>query len=357
MTQQIKNKQDLPAVLVTGGAGYIGSTIALLLAQKGYFVVVVDHKNPATCLLGMTLTADQFVYVQADIAQRAIIQTVCATYAIVACIHCAAFIEVGESVKQPQAYYNNNVIKSIQLIDALRAAHVTKIIFSSSCAVYGKPKYLPLDEQHPKEPVSPYGCTKLFVETVLQDYAQAYGVQYGILRYFNAAGALPNYWLGERHTPESHLIPLALQAAYTQQPFTVFGSDYPTSDGTCVRDYIHVADLACAHMKTLEYLLQTEQSIICNLGTGTGYSVLQVLQTIETVTGSTIKKVFIPRRPGDPDTLVATANHAMKMLEWKPHSTLAEIIASAHQFYQQLSTANQTKTLASTAKDDIPLGV
>lgn len=357
MTQKVKNKQDRPAILVTGGAGYIGSTIALLLAQKGYFVVVIDHKNPATCFLSLTLTADQFVYIQADIAQRAIIQTVCETYAIVACIHCAAFIEVGESVKQPQAYYHNNVVKSIQLIDALRAAHVTNIIFSSSCAVYGKPQYLPLDEQHPKAPMSPYGCTKLFVESILQDYAQAYGIHYGILRYFNAAGALPNYWLGERHTPESHLIPLALHAAYTQQPFTVFGSDYPTPDGTCVRDYIHVADLAYAHIKTLEYLLQKQESIICNLGTGTGYSVLQVLQTIETVTGSTIQKVFIPRRPGDPDTLVATAHHATNMLGWKPQLNLTEMIASAHQFYQQLSTANHRKTLASTAKDDIPLGV
>ncbi len=351
------NAKNRPAILVTGGAGYIGSIIALLLAQRGYFVVVVDHRNQATFPLRFILSPEHGVYVQSDIANRTLIQQVCTQYNIIACIHCAAFIEVGESVKQPQAYYNNNVIKSIQLIDTLRVAGVKKIMFSSSCAVYGKPQYMPLDEQHPKNPISPYGRTKLIVESVLQDYAQAYGIQYGILRYFNAAGALPDYWLGERHDPETHLIPCALRAAYTQQAFTIFGSDYQTPDGTCVRDYLHIADLADAHCKTLEYLLITQESIICNLGTGSGYSVQQVLQTIETVTGYSIQKIYAPRRAGDPDTLVASATHATQMLGWKPQRALCEIITSAHQFHQQIyETTNQNKTIASLTKDDIPLG-
>lgn len=355
--QKTKDAKNRLAILVTGGAGYIGSTIALLLVQRGYFVVVVDHRNQATFPLRFILSSEHGVYVQSDIANRTLIQHVCVTYNIIACIHCAAFIEVGESVKQPQAYYNNNVIKSIQLIDTLRAAGVKKIMFSSSCAVYGKPQYMPLDEQHPKNPISPYGRTKLIVESVLQDYAQAYGIQYGILRYFNAAGALPDYWLGERHDPETHLIPCALRAAYTQQPFTIFGSDYQTLDGTCVRDYLHIADLADAHCKTLEYLLATPESIICNLGTGSGYSVQQVLQTIETVTGYSIKKIYAPRRAGDPDTLVASAAHAMQLLGWKPQRALHEIITSAHQFHQLVyETTNQNKTIASLTKDDIPLG-
>jgi len=256
-------------------------------------------------------------------------------YAIDAVMHFAADIEVGKSVISPAAFYNNNVINTIQLLDLMRHHHVKTFIFSSSCAVYGTPQWLPLTEDHPKNPISPYGKTKLMIEMILEDYAHAYGLNYVALRYFNAAGAWPEQQLGEHHEPETHVIPLLLRAAQNKTPFAIFGTDHDTADGTCIRDYLHVRDIADAHLQALYYLKAGNQSDCFNLGTGTGVSVQELISAVEQVCNT--KLTILPRekRAGDPALLVADPSKAHAALGWQPHhSDLHTILESAYNYTQ-----------------------
>ncbi|MGE4168582.1 MAG: UDP-glucose 4-epimerase GalE [Candidatus Babeliales bacterium] len=316
------------AVLVLGGAGYIGSHTAYLLAKSGYHPVIIDsfvhnqYCNPSWATI-----------IRADYADETVLTKVLTTYPIKAVMHFAACIEVGESVKHPLKFYENNVSKTIALLNILRAHQIQQIIFSSSCAVYGTPQKIPLTEDHPHNPISPYGKTKAMVEAILQDVGHAYGIRSICLRYFNAAGALAQEGLGEQHKPETHIIPLLLQAARKQTPFSVFGNDYETKDGTAIRDYLHVLDIAHAHVAALKHLEQGKQSDYFNLGTGKGTSVKQMVQTVEAITKMPIKIQWEKRRAGDPAILVADPTKAQTILQWQPkYSELEFIISSALAF-------------------------
>lgn len=313
-------------ILVVGGAGYIGSHTSWLLAQKNYSVIILDalvHEQPADFPWA--------TFIQGDFGDQQLVRKIFSEYAIDTVMHFAAFIEVGESVQDPAKYYRNNVVKTIQLLDVMCQYGVNKIIFSSSCAVYGNPVRLPLDENHPTNPVSPYGRTKLMIEYVLQDYAVAYGLRYVALRYFNAAGGLSAQGLGEFHQPESHIIPILLAAARNKKPFNIFGTDYDTIDGTCVRDYVHVLDIAQAHVQASEYLEAGGKSDIFNLGTGRGYSVKELVDLAQEVCNIDIQISYGPRRPGDAQELVASATKVSQVLGWQPqHSDMLEIMRSAY---------------------------
>lgn len=315
-------------ILITGGAGYIGSHIAYNFAQKGYHVLLLD-----TFLHNQRCNPPWATIIKEDFANPEILKTIFTQHAIHAVVHCAALIEVGESVINPATYYENNVAKTIALLHSMVKHGVKKCIFSSSCAIYGNPEFLPLTEDHPQKPLSPYGTTKRMVETILKDFHAAYGLEYVCLRYFNAAGALPEEGLGEQHNPESHLIPRALSAALEQSPFTVYGSDYDTKDGTAIRDYVHVLDIAQAHVQALHHLDSGKPSDCFNLGTGHGFSIKEVLQTIERVCYLKIKTVFAKRRSGDAPRLVADPLRAETILGWKRNfSQLEFIIKSAYAF-------------------------
>lgn len=325
-------KEMNKVVLVIGGAGYIGSHTSWLLAQQGFRVVILD-----ALVHQQSVHLPWATFVQGDFGDQQLLKKIFSEYAIDTVMHFAAFIEVGESVIDPAKYYNNNVIKTIQLLDVMREYGVSKLIFSSSCAVYGNPVHLPLDEEHPTNPVSPYGRTKLMIEYALHDYAVAYGLRYVALRYFNAAGGLTEQGLGECHKPESHIIPIVLAAARNNKPFNIFGTDYNTSDGTCVRDYIHVLDIARAHVQASEYLNAGGQSQILNLGTGVGYSVKELVAYAQEVSGTQIQINYGPRRPGDAQTLVADATKVTKLLGWQPqHSDMREIMRSAQEWQVNL---------------------
>ncbi len=319
-------------ILVTGGAGYIGSHTVLELLHQNHTVVVIDK------VCSFQINHPNVTYFQCDIADTPILKTICARYTIDAVIHCAAFIEVGASVVNPAAYYENNVIKTVIFLETMRACSITTIIFSSSAAVYGTPHTLPIPETHSCNPISPYGKTKLIIEQVLEDYRVAYSFKYRALRYFNACGAYPEYHLGERHEPETHLIPRMLQAVIDNAPFTLYGDDYETPDGTCVRDYVHVRDIARAHRLALEHLQETGKSGVTNLGTTHGYSVKEIIQAVEQVTQ---KKVIIQkmgRRAGDPAYLIADTTQAKNLLNWQPqYSDIRLIVSSAYTFMQQQS--------------------
>lgn len=315
-------------ILITGGAGYIGSHVAYLFAQQGYAVILLDnfihnqHCNPPWATI-----------IKADYADTAVLEQIFLHNTIKAVVHCAALIEVGESVNNPGAYYETNVAKTITLLKTMVKHGVKKCIFSSSCAVYGVPEYVPLTEEHPKKPISPYGTTKLMVETILHDFQKAYGLEFVSLRYFNAAGALPEEGLGEQHVPESHLIPRALQAALEQTPFHVYGDDYATKDGTAVRDFVHVLDIAHAHRLALIHLDKGNPSDSFNLGTGTGFSIKEIIETVQKVCHASIKTFFEKRRSGDPALLIADPMRAETILGWKPlYSNLEYIIQSAYAF-------------------------
>lgn len=317
-------------VLITGGAGYIGSSAAYLLYKSGYEVVIVDtynHNQPFNCLWA--------TIIRADITDYEAMLAIFKQYTFHAVMHFAGFIEVGESVIRPDTFYHNNVIATILLLDFMRAFDVKQFVFSSSCAVYGIPQFVPIDETHPFAPASPYGKTKLAIEYVLQDYSNAYGLNYVALRYFNAAGACIEQGLGEWHKPETHVIPLLLCAAAAETPFTILGSDYDTPDGTCIRDYVHVLDIADAHVKALKYLESERRSDVFNLGSGVGYSVKQLVSHVEHICAKQVKTVYEPRRQGDVPVLVANSAKAQKVLGWRAEqSSLDTILTSAWHWEQ-----------------------
>lgn len=313
-------------LLVTGGAGYIGSHMVRLLLEQGHDVVTLDNLSSG---YRDAVTGGGFVL--GDLANRALLDVVFANHPFDAVLHFASLIQVGESMREPGRYYQNNVSNTLNLLDAMVRHDVRKFVFSSSAAIFGEPVATPIDENHVKAPVNPYGHSKLMVEQILSDYDQAHGLKSVSLRYFNAAGADPDGRLGERHEPETHLIPLVLQAAMGKRPhITVFGQDYNTPDGTCIRDYVHVADLCQAHLQALGYLGEQGESTAFNLGNGQGFSVNQVIEVARKVSGRHIPVVYSTRRIGDPARLVADSALAQEKLGWSPHhADLEQIIAHA----------------------------
>lgn len=317
-------------ILVTGGAGYIGSHTAKALAGAGLEPVVLDNLGN-----GHRWAVRWGPLVEMDLGDRESLRAVFHKYRIDAVIHFAALIEAGESVEEPAKYFRNNVVNTLNLLDAMREAGIGRIVFSSTAAVYGNPRESPMTEDHPQQPVNPYGESKLMVERLLQWHERAYGLAWTTLRYFNAAGADPDGQLGEAHNPETHLIPRAIAAAHGDLPkLQVFGSDYETPDGTAVRDYIHVTDLAAAHVRALERLAQGRPSGAFNLGTGRGYSVREVIAAVERIGQRRVPIREAPRRPGDPAMLVADATSAGRELGWSAaHSSLDEIVETAWNWY------------------------
>ena len=319
-------------VLVTGGAGYIGSHACKALARAGYTPVVFDNLYN-----GHKWSVKWGPLEVGDLTDRFRLEQVMRTYKPIAVIHFAAFAYVGESVEHPGKYYRNNVVGTLNLLDVMRDFGVDQLIFSSTCASYGIPLHMPIGEDHPQDPINPYGASKLMVERIVKDYAHAYGLKSIFLRYFNAAGADPEGEIGEVHDPETHLIPLVLKVALKKLPdITLFGNDYDTPDGSCIRDYIHVSDLVDAHVLALNVLQQGRCSLAYNLGNGNGFSVLEVIDTAKKVTGCPIPVKIGPRREGDPAQLVANATKAYQELGWKPnHLKLEEIIKTAWHWEQK----------------------
>ncbi|NJL48614.1 MAG: UDP-glucose 4-epimerase GalE [Leptolyngbyaceae cyanobacterium SM2_5_2] len=321
-------------MLVTGGAGYIGSHAVFALQQAGYNVLILDnlvygHKD----LVDQVLKAE---LIEGSTLDQALLKSIFNQRQIDAVMHFAAYTYVGESVTNPSKYYESNVVGTLRLLDAMVEAGVKNFVFSSTCATYGMPQALPITETHPQNPINPYGMTKLMVEHILTDYDKAYDLRSVRFRYFNAAGAHPDGLLGEDHNPESHLIPLVLQTALgLRESISIFGTDYPTPDGTCVRDYIHVCDLADAHILGLEYLLNGGESTVFNLGNGNGFSVREVIDAAVRVTGRTIPVVETGRRPGDSSELVGSSQRAREVLGWNPkYSDIDTILAHAWQWHQ-----------------------
>jgi UDP-arabinose 4-epimerase len=320
-----------PNILVTGGAGYVGSHTCKALADAGYTPVVLDDLST-----GHSWAVKWGPLVVADIADRARVAKALKEVCAQAAIHFAAHAYVGESVLHPRKYFDNNVSKTLILFDTLLEAGIAKVVFSSSCATYGVPQELPIAEDHPQEPINPYGASKLFVEKILHWYERAYGMHYTNLRYFNAAGADLDGEIGEDHIPETHLIPLVIAAAQGTKPaLEIFGTDYDTADGTPVRDYVHVCDLATAHVNALDRLLAGEQSASLNLGSGSGHSIRDVISVVEAVSGKAVPVVEGPRRPGDPPALIANPQLGQALLEWTPkRSDLWTIVRTAWDWHQ-----------------------
>jgi UDP-glucose-4-epimerase GalE len=316
-------------ILVIGGAGYIGSHTARTLTRLGHTPLIYDNLST-----GYELLARGFELVKGDLLDQSTLLP--CLQRVDAVMHFAAHASVGESVTNPRKYFRNNVEGGISLLNAAVDAGVKKIIFSSTCAVYGEPASIPIAENTSRQPVNPYGVSKHFFEQALEAYDRAYGLRFASLRYFNAAGADDSGEIGELHEPETHLIPLALRSAAGKGPeLQVFGSDYPTPDGTCVRDYIHVNDLADAHVKALDHLQAGKESFAANLGTGQGHSVREVIAMVEEITGKTVPLHMSPRRPGDPPALVADPRRAETLLQWKARRTLREIVSTAWNWMQR----------------------
>ncbi len=342
-------------ILVTGGAGYIGSHTAKALARAGHEPIVLDNLSE-----GHRWAVKWGRLVEGDLADRELLRETLATYKVDAVIHFAANAYVGESVKNPRKYFRNNVANTLDLLEALVDAGVRHMVFSSTCATYGIPAEVPIQEDQIQIPINPYGESKRFVERVLEWFGKAYGLGWVALRYFNAAGADEAGELGEDHHPETHLIPLAIQCALGERPnLDVYGTDYPTPDGTALRDYIHVTDLAEAHVLALRRLLDGGQSAALNLGTGRGHSVREVITAVERVSGGRISVRETARRAGDPPTLIADATRAHRALGWKPrlstletivatswkwHSTRLQVVSSASAKRQEESETRSTKT-------------
>lgn len=318
-------------VLVCGGAGYIGSHCVATLQARGVEVIVVDdlsngHREAISAPL-----------VEADLKDRAALRAAFADHAPRAVMHFAAKCYVGESVIDPAKYYLENVIATWNLLEEMRAASVRDIVFSSTCATYGEPREVPIPDDHPQEPINPYGRTKLHMEHMMSDYSRAYGMRYAALRYFNAAGASPDGRIGEDHDPETHLIPLVLQVALGQrEKIMIFGDDYETRDGTCIRDYIHVNDLADAHLRGLKHLQLDRGNLECHLGTGKGFTVKEIIEAAREVTGHPIPAEIAPRREGDPAMLVSGGSRAHDVLGWTPaRGDVREVIRDAWRFLSE----------------------
>lgn len=316
-------------ILVVGGAGYIGSHMVKKLALAGHDVITLDNLS-----YGYRDAVKYGEFIEGDLGDKAVLQTLFSSNAIDAVMHFAGFIQVGESVKDPAMYYRNNVSNTLTLLDAMLEHGVKHFIFSSTAAIFGEPDYTPIDEKHNKQPINPYGHSKLMIEQVLDDYDLAYGLRSTCLRYFNAAGADPDGELGERHVPETHLIPLILQAASgRREDIKVFGDDYATDDGTCVRDYIHINDLCDAHLLALVQMMENDRSARYNLGNGKGFSVKQVIDIAKQVSGNDFKVCIEARRAGDPAVLIADSALAMKQLNWTPEfADLQSIVETAWQW-------------------------
>jgi len=318
-------------ILVVGGAGYIGSHMCKYLSRNGYQPIVLDN-----LVRGHGQAVKYGPFIRGSLSDKDILNQVFSEYAISAVMHFAAFAYVGESVEHPARYYQNNVTETLHLLEAMITADIRRFIFSSSCAVYGEPEETPISETHPLNPINPYGRSKLMVEQILNDFHGAYGIAYVSLRYFNAAGADPAGELGEDHRPETHLIPLVLKVALGQQDdIRIFGDDYATKDGTCVRDYIHIEDLARAHLLSLERLLSNKEGGVYNLGNEAGYSVREVVEIARKVTGKPIPVKICPRRPGDCSVLVGSGLKARSELGWHPqYPDLYTIIDTAWAWHQ-----------------------
>ncbi len=326
---------DRSTILVTGGAGFVGSHFTRLAVEHGRKVVVLDDlSGGAPAALGPSTPL-----VVADLGDRETVRRVCATHQVGAVVHFAGKIQVGESVHRPDHYFDVNLTRSLALLESLRDENIKVCLFSSTAAVYGNPRTVPIPETAAREPVNPYGATKLAFEMALEAWGHAYGLRWAALRYFNAAGAHPDGTLRESHEPETHLIPLAIDAALGRRPpLTIFGDDYDTRDGTCIRDYIHVNDLASAHLAALDRLEHGQSLGAINLGTGHGYSVREVLDTTCDVLGRPVPHTVGPRREGDPPQLVADPSRAMSLLGWKPQfSALATIIEDAWRSRREIS--------------------
>ena len=315
----------MASLLVVGGAGYIGSHFVLYALEKGKQVVVLDDLSSGSesALVGGT-------FYQGDMADRSLLKKIFSEHSIEAVLHFAAHIEVGESVSNPFKYYNNNVSKTLVLLDEMVKAQVEYFVFSSTAAVFGEPHYVPMDINHPKEPLCPYGMSKLMVEYILKDFSQAHGLLYTSLRYYNAASADPNGRIGF-HEPSTHLIPNVLKVASGRKPYIeIYGTDYDTPDGTCLRDYIHVMDLASAHLLALEHMTKTRSSALYNLGNGRGISVKEIIDSVKRITGKELEVKEGPRRPGDPARLIADPSVANEVLGWTPTYSLDKIIEHAY---------------------------
>ena len=317
-------------VLVTGGAGYIGSHACKALAEAGYAPVTIDN-----LVYGHPTAVRWGPLVRGDIGDGALVRRVLREHRIKAVMHFAAYAYVGESMQEPGKYFENNFCNSVTLLEAMRVEGVNVLVFSSTCATYGNPRTLPIGEDHPQQPVNPYGESKLFVERMLARFGAAHGLRYAALRYFNAAGADADGELGEAHDPETHLIPLVIGAAQGRRPrVSIFGTDYPTRDGTAVRDYVHVTDLASAHVTALRRLQAGSECLRLNLGTGRGHSVREVIRMVEDVSGCSVPVREAPRRLGDPAELVAASARAGEMLGWVPrHSDLRNIVTTAWRWH------------------------
>ncbi|MEW6353450.1 MAG: UDP-glucose 4-epimerase GalE [Pseudomonadota bacterium] len=330
-------------LLVTGGAGYIGSHMVKLLLDDGHEVVTLDNLSTGhrDAVLGGEL-------IHGDLADRPLLDKLFSEHRFDGVLHFAAFIEVAESVRDPGKYYRNNLANTINLLDAMVAREVNHFILSSTAAIFGEPRYVPIDEKHVRNPINPYGLSKWMVEKILADYDRAHGLKSICLRYFNAAGADPSGLLGERHEPESHLIPLVLQAASGRRAaIQIFGDDYDTPDGTCVRDYIHIVDLCQAHLLAMDKLVRENKSAAYNLGNGSGFSVRQVIDTARRVTGCDIDALPAPRRAGDPARLVADSKLARRALHWTPrYADLETIIDHAWLWEQRFTRAHATAATA-----------
>jgi UDP-glucose 4-epimerase len=320
-------------ILVTGGAGYIGSHCCKALFRKGMHPVTIDN-----LVYGHRNFVRWGEFFQGDVGNSADLKKLFSRHQIDAVMHFAAYAYVGESVQEPLKYYENNLRNTIELLHAVVENGIQYVVFSSTCATYGNPEKIPIDEKHPQNPINPYGRTKRMIEEILEDYAAAYDLKYTSLRYFNAAGADPDGEIGEDHDPETHLIPLVLDVAAARRPsIKIFGTDYQTPDGTCIRDYIHVTDLAEAHILALQRLMDGAESSCYNLGTGSGFSVLEVIERARQITGQTIRAENTGRRPGDPPVLIASNEKAVSELGWNPvHADLDDIIRTAWRWHRKL---------------------
>ena len=343
----MSSRENNQAVLVTGGAGYIGSHACKALARAGYLPISYDN-----LVYGHESAVKWGPLARGDILDRACLDQVLAKYRPSAIMHFAAFAYVGESTQNPIKYYRNNVVGSLTLLEAARDHSIDRFVFSSTCATYGVPHQLPITEETPQRPINPYGATKLMVERMLRDFDAAYGLRSIALRYFNAAGADPEGEIGEDHDPETHLIPLALAAAAGKIPeLVVYGDDYDTPDGTCIRDYIHVTDLADAHVRALRALYEGAPSNAFNLGIGRGHSVKKVIDTVDGVVGRRPPVLIGSRRPGDPAALVSDARKAGEQLGWTPaHSAIETIVRSAWEWTAHQARSNGSVTEASAAR-------